>query len=411
MIRWLLFDEARYEEPGLTNPYANRPSYARFGTLLASTIWARSTVGVVMAVLGAASVKMNARFEQRSQGMADQELLLADLQHFSESLWRNEEVGEKRFNFFVTLVTAASAGLVTLYASQHAPTGTVLEQIRNGVLIALAGFGTLTYLRMLQRNRVTDEYKRTLTYIRKRLVAIDRSMRNYRVPQRDKRGLFRGGLAETVGAVNAIILCVLAFVMESPLPAYIPTIDAPAGAVMFGVLALVVFWVPTCLRHEGTSDIFPDEYFRAGVGAVIFNCEGLVLSLERADLKEPVWQFPQGGLGDGEKPEKAVFREIFEETAIKRGSLEKVEEFPEPLVYELPASNYSVKTGRGQVQYWFLFRLKHPWAEVQIDNDEFRTSAWRPFSDVVAEVVSFRRHVYQRLEQEWRVRIANTSRF
>ena len=210
MIRWLLFDEARYEEPGLTNPYANRPSYARFGTLLASTIWARSTVGVVMAVLGAASVKMNARFEQRSQGMADQELLLADLQHFSESLWRNEEVGEKRFNFFVTLVTAASAGLVTLYASQHAPTGTVLEQIRNGVLIALAGFGTLTYLRMLQRNRVTDEYKRTLTYIRKRLVAIDRSMRNYR--------------AETVGAVNAIILCVLAFVMESPLPAYIPTI-------------------------------------------------------------------------------------------------------------------------------------------------------------------------------------------
>jgi hypothetical protein len=44
------------------------------------------------------------------------EFLLAELEHFGQSLWRNEEVGEKRFNFFLTLVTAVISGLVALHA-------------------------------------------------------------------------------------------------------------------------------------------------------------------------------------------------------------------------------------------------------------------------------------------------------
>src|ERR1044071_6029218 len=37
---------------------------------------------------------------------ATKDLLFADLEYFGECEWRNEESGEKRFNFFITLVTA-----------------------------------------------------------------------------------------------------------------------------------------------------------------------------------------------------------------------------------------------------------------------------------------------------------------
>jgi len=47
--------------------------------------------------------------------MEDEKLLLAEYQHFSESFWKNEEIGEKRVNFFITLSTA----IVALVASEH----------------------------------------------------------------------------------------------------------------------------------------------------------------------------------------------------------------------------------------------------------------------------------------------------
>lgn len=49
----------------------------------------------------------------------DEKLLMAEYEHFSESFWRNEEVGEKRINFFVTLTTAIIAGIVALVSGDH----------------------------------------------------------------------------------------------------------------------------------------------------------------------------------------------------------------------------------------------------------------------------------------------------
>jgi hypothetical protein len=39
------------------------------------------------------------------------DLFLADLERLEESIWRNEEIGEKRFNFFVTFATAVGGVL------------------------------------------------------------------------------------------------------------------------------------------------------------------------------------------------------------------------------------------------------------------------------------------------------------
>src|SRR4029079_13769297 len=100
----------------------------------------------------------------------------------------------------------------------------------------------------------------------------------------------------------------------------------------------------------------PAQYFRAGAGAAIVDSKGLVLALQRADIAG-AWQLPQGGLEASEEPLPAALREISEETGIRAQDLTLLAIYPEPLVYELPVSARSEKTGRGQVQYWFLFRF------------------------------------------------------
>ena len=143
--------------------------------------------------------------------------------------------------------------------------------------------------------------------------------------------------------------------------------------------------------------MYPEQYFRAGVGAMIANSKGLVLAMERVDIPG-AWQLPQGGIEHSEEPLRAVFREVAEETGIPESDLELVDAYPEPLVYELPPSARSEKTGRGQVQYWFLFRFHGSNYTIDVQSGgEFRTWTWLPFQSVLTAVVDFRKLMYQRL--------------
>lgn len=146
----------------------------------------------------------------------------------------------------------------------------------------------------------------------------------------------------------------------------------------------------------------PPQYFRAGVGAAILNNRGLVLALERADIPG-AWQLPQGGLRASEDPLDAVRREVAEETGIRKTDLRLLDTHPEPLAYELPADVRTRKTGRGQVQYWFLFRFGGTEETITVEGGgEFRAWKWVPFDDLLGVVAPFRRHVYQGLAQRFR---------
>jgi putative (di)nucleoside polyphosphate hydrolase len=141
----------------------------------------------------------------------------------------------------------------------------------------------------------------------------------------------------------------------------------------------------------------PPRYFRAGVGAVILDDSGQALAFERSRMPG-AWQFPQGGIEAGEEPLDAVWREVKEETGLTRRDLRLVAAYPEPLVYELPPATQRRKTGMGQVQYWFFFRMRTPQDRVMVPPDgEFRQAAWIPFDEAVGRAVSFRRRVYERL--------------
>ena len=139
----------------------------------------------------------------------------------------------------------------------------------------------------------------------------------------------------------------------------------------------------------------PPEYFRAGVGAVIVDGDGRVLVFERRDVAG-AWQFPQGGLERGERPLDAVYREIREETGIRRRALRLLARHPDLLAYELPPGARSKKTGLGQVQYWFLFQTTMP-PEPLPDRGEFRAVKGGTLSQAISRTVGFRRPVYRKL--------------
>lgn len=142
----------------------------------------------------------------------------------------------------------------------------------------------------------------------------------------------------------------------------------------------------------------PPQTFRANVGAVIINTEGQVLALERKKISGS-WQFPQGGLDEGEEPLEAVKREILEETGIEESELELLATFPRWLAYELPEEMRTQKLGRGQVQKWFLFRFAGLDEHISMGaGKEFKAWEWTSIGKLLPKVVFFKQPIYQELE-------------
>uniref|UniRef100_A0A0G4GUM4 Nudix hydrolase domain-containing protein n=1 Tax=Chromera velia CCMP2878 TaxID=1169474 RepID=A0A0G4GUM4_9ALVE len=123
------------------------------------------------------------------------------------------------------------------------------------------------------------------------------------------------------------------------------------------------------------------------------------------------WQLPQGGINEGETPEEAAWRELWEETGLQKGecSVELVGQVPgDPLTYDFPenAGGFFKKQGFiGQAQYFFLFFSEDDGLPSKTDltgkggePPEFTRMEWRPFPEVVDGIVEFKRPVYAELQ-------------
>lgn len=91
---------------------------------------------------------------------------------------------------------------------------------------------------------------------------------------------------------------------------------------------------------------------------------------QRNDLLD-VWQFPQGGIDEGEEIQEALFRELKEE--IGTDSVEVIAEFPEWISYDFPPKiAQSMKPFVGQKQRYFLVKLKEDAViNIQTQHPEF----------------------------------------
>ena len=137
------------------------------------------------------------------------------------------------------------------------------------------------------------------------------------------------------------------------------------------------------------------QFYRAGVGAVIANVAGKVMLFERTG-QAGEWQFPQGGMEWGEEPEQTVFREVLEETGIESADIDLIAVMPQLLAYEIPAEHRDIKTGRGQVQQWFVFRYVGDERAVTLgDRVEFQQWRWASMDEAVAAAVEFKKPVYE----------------
>lgn len=138
--------------------------------------------------------------------------------------------------------------------------------------------------------------------------------------------------------------------------------------------------------------------FRPNVGIVLCNAEGKLLWAKR--IGQDAWQFPQGGIQRGERPEQALFRELGEELGLTRADVQILGVTSGWLRYRLPSRYLRRSRGRvciGQKQKWFALRLTATDAAVRLDTShkpEFDGWRWVDYWLPLDEVVEFKREVY-----------------
>jgi putative (di)nucleoside polyphosphate hydrolase len=146
--------------------------------------------------------------------------------------------------------------------------------------------------------------------------------------------------------------------------------------------------------------------YRKGVGAVLFNEDGLVFVGRRIDTVIEAWQLPQGGIDHGEKSSAAILRELAEE--IGTGKAEIVAKSSRWFTYDLPDDLVGRVWGgrfRGQKQRWFALRFQGTDADINLaasPHPEFDAWRWVPLDDLPDLAISFKRPLYRDLIAEFR---------
>lgn len=145
--------------------------------------------------------------------------------------------------------------------------------------------------------------------------------------------------------------------------------------------------------------------YRNGVGAVLFNDDGLVFVARRIDTAVDAWQLPQGGVKSGEKRRAAVLRELAEE--IGTDKVEIIARSSRKLCYDLPedlADKVWRGKFRGQKQRWFALRFTGRDSDIDVAasrHPEFDRWRWVPIGELPALAIWFKQVVYREIVDEF----------
>ena len=140
--------------------------------------------------------------------------------------------------------------------------------------------------------------------------------------------------------------------------------------------------------------------YRPNVAAIVLSssypakCEIFIAS--RIDV-EDAWQFPQGGIDEGETAKEALFRELEEE--IGTNKVDIIAEYPDWVSYDFPqAVADRMAPFDGQTQKYFLVKLRKG-AKIDIETEipEFSNYKFVKTEKLNDYITFFKRTVYKKV--------------
>lgn len=144
-----------------------------------------------------------------------------------------------------------------------------------------------------------------------------------------------------------------------------------------------------------------DKKYRPNVAAVILSpkypYESKIFLGSRIDYKGSIWQFPQGGIDEGESPQDALFRELKEE--IGTDDIEIIDEYPQWLSYDFPNIIASkMYPYDGQTQKYFLVKLKST-AKINLETiePEFKSYKFVDSDKVIQNIGNMKKRIYKKV--------------
>ena len=153
------------------------------------------------------------------------------------------------------------------------------------------------------------------------------------------------------------------------------------------------------------EDKFKNLPLRNGVGIIVLNKDNKIFVAKRIDNPKNFWQMPQGGVDEGEDFLSAAFRELEEETSIKKVKL--IKEIDEETTYLLPKHLLGIiwkGKYKGQKQKWFLMKYLGNDNEININTKkpEFLDWKWIDIDHITDVVVDFKLEVYKIIQKKIR---------
>lgn len=158
---------------------------------------------------------------------------------------------------------------------------------------------------------------------------------------------------------------------------------------------------------QNFEPIFANDGYRPNVGIIICNNMGQVFWARR--IKRDGWQFPQGGVSRNESLLDAMYRELQEETGLRKRQVRLVAHTKDWLHYDLPSRflratknhmNRKRASFKGQKQVWFLLELMEDDSAFDLaaglETPEFDSWRWVETNFALDNIVDFKRHVYKR---------------
>lgn len=151
-----------------------------------------------------------------------------------------------------------------------------------------------------------------------------------------------------------------------------------------------------------SSPSAPPILYRPNVAAILQRDSGEILIAERLNVRH-AWQFPQGGVDDGEDMTTGLYRELEEEIGVKREQIQ--------IKASRTGYRYAFQKGRlkygiygGQEQTYFLCDYLGKDKDIRLDahHQEFGRWRWIKPSDFKLKwVPKFKRHVYHQVFKDF----------